>query len=82
MDFLAWLSNPVVIVGICIVFGIPIVFGIIRFVYKKKTKKDLNPVPEAIVNMQERNKKKAQKKAAEKNAQHVRDVVEKFNKNL
>ena len=58
MDFLAILSNPWVIVLICVAFGFPLVTWAFRL-FKKKF---ITP----------------KKKKGNMDAQHVRDVVKKF----
>lgn len=58
MDFLTILSNPWVIVLICVAFGFPLVTWAFRFIKKKFVK--------------------PKKKKGYADAQHVRDVVKKF----
>lgn len=72
-------TQPWFIVILCIVIGVPILVGILNFIRKKRGKADVKrSVHEYLHNTPYQQKKL--KKVQNRNAQHVRDVVEKFNK--
>ena len=72
-------TQPWFIVILCIVVGVPILVGIINIIRRKKGKTDVKRgVQEYLHNTPYQQKKL--KKIQNRNAQHVRDVVDKFNK--